>query len=146
MNAPLPPWWAAIVQKYGAKGIMTFALCGTVALFSTMPYVGRRLGSFALMLQLTALGLIQGPLAPGQSQITREWMPSGGYERVWALRSLSLCHQSTDIVAAFITPRLCARGFGFACKALSSCVAIVRISPWPRSMCATGAPHLKLVL
>lgn len=52
---------AAIVQRYGAKGIMTFALCGTVALFSTMPYVGRRFGPIALMLQLTALGLIQGP-------------------------------------------------------------------------------------
>ena len=37
-------------------------------------------GPIALMLQLTTLGLIQGPLAPGQSQITREWMPEG-YER-----------------------------------------------------------------
>lgn len=56
--------FSVIVQRYGAKLIMNFALVGTVVVFTTLPVCARRFGAVALWGQLTLLGMIQGALAP----------------------------------------------------------------------------------
>eukprot|EP01047_Picozoa_sp_COSAG01_P075458 COSAG01_NODE_12938_length_1660_cov_1.127482_2_plen_110_part_00 len=64
----------------------------------------------ALML---GMGLFQGPMAPVNSQLARDWMPrgggSGGVERAWAQRFTSLSHNASPLLAALITPRIAQR-------------------------------------
>jgi sugar phosphate permease len=118
--------FSAIVQRFGAKMIMNVALVGTVGLFTTLPLCAKRFGAVALWGQLTLLGMIQGALAPGSAQFIRAWMPEG-IEKVWALRTISLSHQSTDILGAFLTPRLCRHGLGYACRSLGTFCAAVAV-------------------
>jgi hypothetical protein len=163
-------------------------MLGTVGLFSTLPFTARRFGAGGLWLQLTALGLIQGALAPGQAQMIRavralyrgrlsglsishsksvlygasamygragrltaqnggfrpgQWMPEG-IEKVWALRTISLSHQSTDILGPFLVPRLMTRGFGSACRILSGACMVVTVCWLALARNKPGAPPLKV--
>lgn len=62
----------------------------------------------------------------GSAQFIRAWMPEG-IEKVWALRTISLSHQSTDILGAFLTPRLCRHGLDYACRSLGTFCAAVAV-------------------
>ena len=110
---------APIVQRYGGKGVMTATLAGTAAIFALAPALASRFRAAGLMVAFGFIGLCQGPMAPGLSQINREWIPTG-QERVWALRASSLAHNMTSLLGAWAAPKLCAVSWQYGCWAMSA--------------------------
>ena len=71
------------------------------------------------------MGMFQGPMSPVGSQLGRNWLPrgggSGGVERAWAHRFLSLSHNVCPLLAALFTPRIAERyGWRAVCYIFSS--------------------------
>eukprot|EP01051_Picozoa_sp_SAG22_P023873 SAG22_NODE_6354_length_866_cov_1.568449_1_plen_194_part_10 len=100
---------APLVQRWGAKPVLSGSLAGTAAAFLAVPWLSGA-GPLPVAAVLAVMGLAQGPLAAGCSQINRDWMPHGTHEHNWAGRGIGMAHTCSPLVAAFLTPRLVAMG------------------------------------
>jgi sugar phosphate permease len=111
-----------LVQYCGGKHVLTFALGATGVLFGLLPALIRlpRCGPLVAAAALFAMGVAQGPYSPAMSHLNRAWMPAG-HERIWAQRVVGLAHQLTELLAAGLTPLLCARlGWTRTCHAYAT--------------------------
>ena len=115
---------APLIQRYGSKVALTVGHAGTAVAFMSIPML-RTPGSVAVALAL--MGIVQGPLGPAWSSCSSVRMPWGTHEQAWAMRFQGLSHVLSPLFAAFLVPRLVARGMQAPWVILGSLAAAITV-------------------
>jgi hypothetical protein len=101
---------AAMINKIGAKAVLTINNLGMLVALALLPTAART-GATAVAACFTALGIVQGPYVTATTWMTKHWVPVGP-ERPLGIMIIRNGSNISKVLAAALTPGLCGR-FGW---------------------------------
>ena len=127
---------APLIQRYGSKAALLIGHGGTAVAFLAVPLL-RTPAQVAVL--LAVMGIVQGPIGPAWSALSSQWMPWGTHEQAWAMRFQGLSHVLSPMFAAWLVPRLIARGLQAPWLVLGAFAAAITVA---YQVLAIGPPPL----